>query len=66
MNRNTSMPISANRLAEIAAIADEDIDTSDIPEAREEYFRKARLWTRPRRPRRSARRKFVTCANRPI
>ena len=28
---------------EIAAIADEDIDTSDIPEADEEFFKKAKL-----------------------
>ncbi len=37
------MPISKERLAEIAAIADRDIDTSDIPEAGEDFFRKARL-----------------------
>jgi superfamily II DNA or RNA helicase len=37
------MPISKKRLAEIAAIADEDIDTSDIPEANEEFFEKAKL-----------------------
>jgi superfamily II DNA or RNA helicase len=37
------MPISKQRLAEIAAIADEDIDTSDIPEADEEFFKKAKL-----------------------
>jgi ATP-dependent helicase YprA (DUF1998 family) len=37
------MPISKKRLAEIAAIADEDIDTSDIPEADEEFFKKAKL-----------------------
>jgi len=37
------MPISKERLAEIAAIADRDIDTSDIPEASEDFFRKARL-----------------------
>src|SRR5205823_9024239 len=43
MNGNTSMPISKKRLAEIAAIADEDIDTSDIPEAGEEFFKKAKL-----------------------
>src|SRR5882724_11801795 len=43
MNGNTSMPISKKRLAEIAAIADEDIDTSDIPEADEEFFKKAKL-----------------------
>jgi len=43
MNGNTSMPISKKRLGEIAAIADEDIDTSDIPEADEEFFKKAKL-----------------------
>jgi len=37
------MPISKERLAEIAAIADEDIDTSDIPEADEQFFKKAKL-----------------------
>jgi superfamily II DNA or RNA helicase len=37
------MPISKERLAEIAAIADRDIDTSDIPEAGEDFFRKAGL-----------------------
>jgi hypothetical protein len=37
------MRISKKRLAEIAAIADEDIDTSDIPEADEEFFKKAKL-----------------------
>ena len=36
------MPISKKRLAEIAAIADGDIDTSDIPEAGEEFFKKAK------------------------
>jgi hypothetical protein len=37
------MPISKERLAEIAAIPDRDVDTSDIPEAGEDFFRKARL-----------------------
>jgi hypothetical protein len=37
------MPILKKRAAEIAAIADEDIDTSDIPEAGEEFFRNAEL-----------------------
>ena len=37
------MPISKKRAAEIAAIAEEDIDTSEIPEAGEEFFRKAKL-----------------------
>ena len=36
-------PISETRLAEIAAVLDEDIDTSDIPEADEAWFRGARL-----------------------
>lgn len=35
--------VSEKRLAEIEAIADEDIDTSDIPEVGEEFFRKARI-----------------------
>jgi hypothetical protein len=35
------MPISKKRAAEIAAIADKVIDTSDIPEASEEFFRNA-------------------------
>ena len=39
------MRISKKRLAEIAAIADEDIDASDIPEAGEEFFRRAKLVT---------------------
>src|SRR5271169_5984956 len=43
MNGNTSMTISKQRLAEISAIAEEDIDTSDIPEAGEEFFKKAKL-----------------------
>jgi hypothetical protein len=38
-----SMPISKERAAEIAAIADKDIDTSDTPEAGEEFFRNAEL-----------------------
>lgn len=37
------MRISKERLAEIAAIPDREIDTSDIPEADENFFRKARL-----------------------
>ena len=37
------MPISKKRAAEIAAMADEDIDTSDIPEAGEEFFKNAAL-----------------------
>ena len=37
------MPISRRRLAEIAAMADEDIDTSEIPEADEAWFGSAKL-----------------------
>ena len=37
------MPISGKRAAEIAAIADKDIDTSEIPEVGEAFFRKAKL-----------------------
>ena len=37
------MPISQKRLAEIAAIADDDIDTSEIPEADEAWFKGAKL-----------------------
>ena len=36
-----STPISKKRAAEIAAISDKDIDTSDIPEAGAEFFRNA-------------------------
>jgi uncharacterized protein (DUF4415 family) len=35
--------ISAERLAEIAAIPDEEIDTSDIPELDDEFWKKAVL-----------------------
>ena len=37
------MPISQKRLAEIAAIADDDIDTSEIAEADEAWFKGAKL-----------------------
>ena len=37
------MPVSQERLAEIAAIADDDIDTSEIPEADEAWFKSAKL-----------------------
>ena len=37
------MAISKERLAEIEAIRDEDIDTSDIPELDETFFKNARL-----------------------
>ena len=36
------MPISQPRLAELAAITDEDIDTSEIPEADEAWFKGAK------------------------
>ncbi len=37
------MPISPERLAQLEAIQDEEIDFSDIPEQGEEFFRNARL-----------------------
>ena len=37
------MSISKKRLTEIEAIADDEIDTSDIPEADESFFKEARL-----------------------
>lgn len=37
------MPISEKRLADIVAISDEDIDTSEIPEANEAWFKDAKL-----------------------
>jgi superfamily II DNA or RNA helicase len=37
------MPISKQRATEIAAIAEKDIDTSDIAEVGEEFFKKAKL-----------------------
>ena len=37
------MPVSQRRLGETAAIADEDIDTTDIPEADEAWFEGAKL-----------------------
>lgn len=36
-------PISKKRLCEIARIADEDIDTSDIPETSEDFFKRAKF-----------------------
>ena len=41
------MPVSQKRLGEIAAIADEDIDTSDIPEADGAWFEGAKLALSP-------------------
>jgi superfamily II DNA or RNA helicase len=43
MKESTSMPISKKRLAELTAMPDDAIDTSDIPEADEAFFRAARL-----------------------
>ncbi len=37
------MPVSKDRLAEIAAIPDDRIDTSDIPEMDESFFATAKL-----------------------
>lgn len=37
------MPISKKRLAEIAALPDENIDTSDIPEVDQSFFKTAKL-----------------------
>ena len=37
------MPISQKRLDEIASIADDEIDTSEIPEADDAWFREARV-----------------------
>ena len=37
------MPVSQERLTEIAAISDGDIDTSEIPEADEAWFKGAKL-----------------------
>jgi superfamily II DNA or RNA helicase len=39
------MPISKERLTEISALAEADIDTSDIPEAGEDFFSRAKLRT---------------------
>ena len=43
MKGNDTMPISKRRLAEIEAIPDDQIDTSDMPELGEEFFQNARL-----------------------
>src|SRR6266568_2213215 len=40
---STSMPISKKRLAELAALPEGAIDTSDIPEADEAFFQAAKL-----------------------
>ncbi|HZL01345.1 MAG TPA: nuclear transport factor 2 family protein, partial [Caulobacteraceae bacterium] len=44
-------PLSDRRLAEIMAIRDDDIDTSDIPQATEADFRRARIVRAPHGPR---------------
>jgi superfamily II DNA or RNA helicase len=49
MKENISMSISKERLAELAALPDEAIDTADIAEADEAFFRAAKL--RPAKPR---------------
>ncbi len=41
-----TMPISHHRLAELADLPDCKIDTSDIEEASDDFFRRARLRTR--------------------
>ena len=51
-----SIPISKQRLEEIAAIPDDEIDFSDIPELGPEFFENARLVLPPR----SASKKTVT------
>jgi superfamily II DNA or RNA helicase len=43
MKESSSMPISKKRLAELQALPDSAIDTSDIPEADEAFFKAARL-----------------------
>jgi superfamily II DNA or RNA helicase len=43
MKEGFSMPISKKRLAEIEALPDSAIDTSEIPEADEAFFQKAKL-----------------------
>ena len=51
------MPISKDRLAEIYALLDREIDTSDIPEMDEQFFSAAKLVLPPGIPtgRRAAR-----------
>jgi superfamily II DNA or RNA helicase len=43
MKESTSMVISKKRLAELAAMPDGEIDTSDIPEVEEAFFKSAKL-----------------------
>jgi len=45
----TDISDADKRLAEIKSIADEDIDTSDIPEADASFFERAR-WVLPQEP----------------
>ncbi|BDW98376.1 BrnA antitoxin family protein [Maricaulis maris] len=40
-------PVSEERLRELAAIPDDKIDVSDIPELDEAWFAEATLWTPP-------------------
>lgn len=47
MKESTSMLVSKTRLAELAAMPDSKVDTSDIPEAAEAFFKSAKL-KRPR------------------
>ena len=51
------MKISKKRLKELASIKDEDIDYSEIPEADEEFWKRAELRipqpVKPRKPPRS-------------
>ena len=43
MKEKSSMPISPERAAEVAAIPDDSIDTSDLPEVSPAFFRTAKL-----------------------
>jgi hypothetical protein len=43
LKESASMPVSEVRLAELAAMPDSKIDTSDIPEVGEAFFKSAKL-----------------------
>ena len=43
----SDLHVSEERVAELASMPDEDIDTSDIPELDEAWFAKAVLWAPP-------------------
>ena len=43
MKESASMPVAETRLAELAAMPDGKIDTSDIPDAGEAFFKSAKL-----------------------